>query len=146
MLSTVFESMKERRSSIQARFTCKHCHKVFVLESRYLQHQCKQMKRDEEFRTPIGQTAWHYYQLWMRGLKRLPPPGPAFLSSKYFRTFINFVNFTRRVEMPRVEQFIRLMVTLDYQPTIWSNNEVYAIYLEFLDKKTSGIDNATLSI
>lgn len=138
--------MQERRSNIQSRFTCKHCHKVFVLEGRYLTHQCKQMKRDEEFRTPLGQAAWHYYQLWMRAMKRLPPPGPAFLSSKYFRTFINFVKFARRVELPRVEKFIWLMVQKDYSPTMWMNDDVYSIYLEFLDRKTSGIDSATLSI
>ena len=137
---------QSHRPSIQARFVCKHCHKVFVLENRYIAHQCKQMKRDEEFRTPTGQAAWHYYQLWMRAMKRMPPPGPAFLTSKYFRTFINFVNFTKRVELPRVEKFIQLMVSKDYPPTLWMNNEVYAIYLEFLDRKIPGIDNAMLSI
>jgi hypothetical protein len=146
VLRTTLESMQERRSSVQSRFTCKHCHKLFVMEGRFLQHQCKQMKREEEFKTPIGQTAWYYYTLWMRNMKRLPPPAGSFLTSKYFRTFINFVKFTKKVELPRVDKFIWLMVQKEYQPTIWMNDEVYAIFLEFLDRQTSGIDNATLSI
>lgn len=146
MLRTTFEPMTDRRTSIQARFTCKFCHKVFVLEDRYLSHQCKQMKRDEEFHSPTGQAAWHYYQLWMRNMKRLPPPGPSFMSSKYFRTFINFTKFVKRVELPRPEKFIWLMVLKGYPPTIWMNDEVYSIYIEFLDNKTSPMEQATLSI
>lgn len=116
------------------------------MEMRFLQHQCKQMKREEEFKTPTGQTAWHYYTLWMRNMKRLPPPAGSFLTSKYFRTFINFVKFSKKVELPRVEKFIWLMVQKEYPPTIWMNDEVYAIFLEFLDRQIPGIDNATLSI
>lgn len=147
VLRTTLENMQTtRRSAIQAKFTCKHCHKVFVMEDRYLQHQCKQMKRDEELRSPTGQAAWHYYQLWMRSMKRLPPPAQSFMASKYFRTFINFTNFAKKVELPKPDKFIWLMVQREYPPTIWMNNEVYAIYLEFLDTKTSGIDQANLSI
>lgn len=146
MLRTTLENMEQRRMSIQPRFTCKACHKVFVIESRFIQHQCKQMKREEEFKSPIGQTAWHYYTLWMRNMKRLPPPAGSFLTSKYFRTFINFTKFAKKVELPRVDKFIWLMVQKNYPPTIWMNDEVYAIFVEFLDRQTSGIDNATLSI
>lgn len=147
VLRTTLENMRTtKRTEIQSRFTCKFCHKVFVLEDRYLAHKCKQMKRDEEFRTPVGQQAWHYYQLWMRSMKRMPPPAGSFLSSKYYRTFINFTNFTKRVDLPRPERFIQLMVKREYPPTIWMNDEVYAIYLEYMDYQTSPVEQATLSI
>jgi hypothetical protein len=104
------------------------------------------MKREAELKSPVGQIALHYYQLWMRAQKRLPPPAGSFLASKYFRTFINFVKFCQRVELPRVEKFIWLMVTKNYPPTMWMNDDVYAIYLEFCDRKTPPLDQATLSI
>lgn len=129
----------------QSSFVCKVCHKSLTSETRFLNHKCPQMKRDEEFRTPTGQTAWHYYQLWMRAMKRLPPPGPAFKTSKYFRTFINFVLFAQKVSLPRVDQFIRLMSTLKYPPTMWMSNDVYVIYIEHLDKQATGVEQATLS-
>lgn len=38
------------------------------------------------------------------------------------------------------------MVMKDYPPTIWCNDEVYVIYLEFLDRKAPPMECATLSI
>ena len=130
----------------EAHFTCKHCKKVFVREHRYLAHNCKQMKRIEELKSPNGQAAWNYYQLWMRELKRMPPPANAFLTSKYFRTFVNFTNFTKKVSLPRPDRFIWLMVEKKYQPNIWTSDDVYSIYLEYLDRKQEPIDSAKISI
>lgn len=135
-----------RRQQIESRFTCKHCHRIFVMEDRYLQHKCKQMKRVEEMQSPEGQAALNYYQLWMRNMKRLPPPAGSFLTSKYFRTFINFTQFAKRVDLPRPEKFIWLMVQRDFPPTIWTNDEVYAIYIEWLDMKAEPLEQAKLSI
>lgn len=104
------------------------------------------MKRDAELRSPIGQTALYYYQLWMRNMKRMPPPAGSFASSRYFRTFVNFVKWTHKVHLPKVDKFIWLMVQKDFSPIMWMNHEVYAIFLEYLDREASGIDSATLSI
>lgn len=146
MLRTSIENMRSHRPIVQPRYDCQHCHKVFVLESRFLQHQCKQMKREEEFKSPTGQLAWHYYSMWMRNMKRMPPPATSFLTSKYFRTFINFVEFTKRVQLPKVDKFIWLMTHKTYPPTIWMNDEVYSIFLEHLDRQMPGVENASLSI
>lgn len=138
--------MPIRRETMQARFVCKYCHHTFVREDRYLQHECKQMKREAEFKSPTGQAAWHYYQTWMRNLKRLPPPGPSFMTSKYFRTFINFTKFVKDVDLPRPDKFIWYMVEKKFTPTMWMSDEVYAMYLEFLDRKTPAMEQVKLSI
>lgn len=135
-----------RRPEVQARFVCKYCHRTFVNEDRYLQHECKQMKREAEFKSPVGQAAWHYYQLWMRALNRMPPPGASFVTSKYFRTFINFTNFVRRVDLPNSDRFIKFMVEKQFSPTMWMSDDVYSMYIEYLDRKMSPIDQAKLSI
>ena len=138
--------MPIRREQVHARFVCKYCHRVFVHEDRYLQHECKQMKREAEFKSPTGQAAFHYYQNWMRYLKRMPPPAASFLTSKYFRTFINFTKFVRDVDLPRPDRFVQYMVEKGFTPTMWMSDDVYTLYLEFLDRRTSPMDQAKLSI
>lgn len=128
------------------RYRCKYCHHVFVREDRYLAHKCKQMKREEEFKTPLGQTAWQYYQLWLRKQKRMPPQPTSFLTSKFYRTFINFATFAKSVDLPMPEKFIWLMVEKGWPPTLWTNDTVYTQYLEFLDYKTTPLEQVKLSI
>lgn len=131
---------------VKASFTCKYCAKSFDSETRYLQHHCKEMKKHEEFQSPIGQAALGYYQRWMRVMKRNPPAGQAFLSSRYFRTFINFAQFVAKVSLPAPEKFIWLMNEKGYPPTMWTNDDAYTQYLEFLDRRATPMDQVTISI
>ena len=55
----------------ESKYTCKACHRSFVLETRFLQHRCNQMKRDDELKSPEGQAAWNFYQIWFKHQKRL---------------------------------------------------------------------------
>lgn len=128
------------------RYRCKHCRHVFVREDRYLAHQCKQMKREEEFKTPLGQTAWQYYQLWLRKQKRMASHPTSFLTSKYYRTFMNFATFAKSTDLPSVDKFIWLMVEKQWPPTLWTNDTVYTTYLEFIDYKTTPMEQVKQSI
>lgn len=136
-----------RRTAVDSpHFKCKYCGRQFVREHHYLNHKCKEMKRDEELRTPSGQTALNYYQLWMRTMKRNPPSAAAFVTSRYYRTFMNFVEFSKKVDLPKPEKFVWLMVHKDYPPTIWTTDDAYTTYLEFLDRKTTPLEQASTSI
>lgn len=117
-----------------------------MTETRYIAHECKQMKRLKEFQSPTGQAAWHYYQLWMRKQRRVVHKSSSFLDSKFFRTFINFAGFVKRVDLPAVEKFIWLMVEKKYPPTLWSSDDAYVLFLEFLDHKTTPEEQFTLSL
>lgn len=139
--------MNPRSSRIQqAKFTCKFCRHVFVTERRYFDHKCEQMKRLEEFQTPLGQAAWSYYQMWFKAQKRMIPPTSSFLSSKYFRTFVNFAKHVQTVGLPKPDKFIWLMKEKQIQPTIWTNDNIYSTYIEFLDRAMSPLDQAKISI
>lgn len=144
--SASINGITQFQQGTEARFTCKCCHKVFVKEYAFLEHRCKQMIRLEEFKTPIGQSAWQHYQMWMRQQQHMIPPPSSFLASRYFRTFINFVKFSTSVHLPFIDKFIWLMIHKKYPPTIWTNDDVYAIYIEFLDLKASPFDQVQLSI
>ncbi len=78
------------------RYECQFCGTKFQSESRYLKHRCKQMIRDEEFRTPVGQAAWLYYQQWMKAYRRQAPKASSFLHSKYYNSFVRFANLANR--------------------------------------------------
>lgn len=136
----------QRSRPMEARFVCNHCKHVFKLERRYLTHVCKQMKKQEELKSPKGQAALGYYHTWMKQLKRTPPSPSTFLTSKLFRTFIEFVTFSQSVNLPRPDKFIWLMVQKGYQPTMWRLDAVYGEYIEFLDRKQKPLDQANLSI
>lgn len=132
--------MKERK------FQCSFCHQSFVYEDRFLKHKCKQMLRDEEFRTPIGQSAWHLYQEWMKVYRRQVPRSSAFLSSKFYSSFVRFAKFIKKVHLPDPKTFIWLMKEKDIAPSIWNNDQVYAIYLEFLDRRGDPKKQAEVTI
>lgn len=143
-----FTDMENRpRLAPQSKFSCKACHTVFVREDRFLAHYCKQMKRMDELNSPTGQAAWMYYQMWMRKMNRIPPSSTtSFMTSKYFRTFINFTEFVRKVSLPMPDKFMWFMVQKDFPPTLWMNDEAYSLYLQFLDHKTSPIEQTQTSI
>lgn len=146
MISLNFDKTMIQARKGYARFRCKYCRAVFVREDRYLVHKCKEMKRVQEFQTPVGQTAWQYYQLWLRKQKRMAPKPDSFLTSKYYRTFVNFAKFAKAADLPSVEKFIWLMIEKDWPPTLWTNDEVYTQYLEFLDYKTTPMEQVKTSI
>lgn len=138
--------MPMRRETVQARFTCKYCHRTFVSEDKYLAHECKQMKRDAELKSPQGQAAWGYYQQWMRQMKKLPPPAQSFVTSKYFRTFMNFAKFVKDVDLPMPDKFIWFVTQKQFTPTMWMSDDVYTLYLEFLDRKVPPLEQAKISM
>jgi hypothetical protein len=147
MISSIFELPQMPRPVETPKYRCQYCHDLFVRENRYLAHECKQMKRDKELKTPLGQTAWRYYQLWLREQKRMAPQeASTFTTSKYYRTFLNFAQFVSASNLPWPEKFIWLMVSKKWPPTLWTTDSVYTTYIEFLDYKTTPQEQIKLSI
>ncbi len=126
--------------------TCKYCHRVYVRENAFLAHKCDRMKKEEELKTPDGQAAWNYYRTWMKHKNRVPPTSPAFLASKYFKTFVKFVKFTKQIKLPMPEKFIWWSIIKDYPPNMWLDDEVYTQYLDFLDTTYDPLDQVSNSI
>ena len=127
-------------------YQCKFCHTRFVHEDRFMKHHCKQMKRDEEFRSVLGQQAWAFYQNWMKAHRRMVPAAKSFIHSKYFNSFLRFATFSNKVHLPDTSAFIWLMKDKDILPTIWTNDQVYSMYLEFMDRKVAPKRHAEITI
>lgn len=118
------------------KYECKFCGTRFKIESRYMSHRCRAMIRDEQIRTPLGHTAWSYYQKWMKSHRRAVPSIETFLTSKFYTTFIKFAQFAQKVGLPDVDTFIWYMREKKIPPVIWINNDIYTSYIEFIDKKS----------
>jgi hypothetical protein len=93
------------------------------------------MKREEEFRSVQGQSAWIYYQEWMKANRRQVPKSTSFLHSQFFNSFMRFSAFVKRVHLPDPKTFILIMAQKQISPTMWLADEVYAQYLEHLDRR-----------
>lgn len=95
------------------------------------------MQRAKDFKSMTGKAAWQFYQLWMKSHNRSVPQPDSFLHSRYFGTFLKFAKFVKQVNLPNVEIFIRQMKQKDIPPVMWTMDEVYQRYLEYLDFQIS---------
>lgn len=127
-------------------FACKHCRRPFVRERAFLEHKCSHMKRQEEIQTPTGQAALYYYQLWFTCMKKIPPNAGTFVTSHYYRTFVNLVAFFQRVNITKPDKFIWLMVEKKYPPTMWAIDAAYASYMDFLEHGVLPMEQVNTSI
>jgi len=109
-------------------------------------HRCKAMQRDDQIKTPLGQTAWSYYQKWMKSHRRQIPSIETFLTSKFYTAFIKFAQFAQKVGLPDIDTFIWYMKEKNIPPVIWVNNDIYASYIEFVDTKSDPNKQATRTI
>jgi hypothetical protein len=130
----------------EANFRCSHCGHNFVYEDRLLKHRCKQMLRKEEFQTPLGQAAWQHFQTWMRSNHKLIPAAKAFLHSKFYGAFMRFAKFCKDTRIPDPELYIRFMIKLDIPPSMFTNNQIYAAFIEEMDKNVPAVKNAKITI
>lgn len=125
---------------------CTWCHRQFKRSDRYLAHKCKAMLKHEEFRSPIGQAAWQYYQMWFKALGRTVASDQTFLSSKFYATFVTFAKFARSINLQMVDKFICIMVARKFEPSQWSTNQAYVVFLEYLDSTAAPLELVKLSV
>ena len=111
-----------------------------------MRHFCEPKRRTQELMSPLGQSAFGYYREWMRMKKFGQPGAPAFMESKYYRSFINFAQLVIDANVAKPERFIELMVAGEILPVLWCRDSAYAIYLGWLDKLANPLDLVQESI
>ncbi len=111
-----------------------------------MKHRCDAMERAELIKTSIGQSAYALYSVWMTKQHRKVPPIATFCTSAYFRGFIKFAEFVRKLNIPNVEKYIEIMTNKKISPWLWHRNECYSLYLEWNDKLSTPYDQAQISI
>ena len=127
-------------------FECGYCHNTFVREGAFIKHKCKQMKRAEEIQTPLGQAGYSFYGKWNRAYNRRVPAIQQFVDSKFYTVFVNCAKHHTLVKLADVDLFIKLMKQKDLPPNMWRRDEVYSLYLEYLDRQCDPIDRARITM
>lgn len=127
-------------------FKCGYCEKNFTAEWMIESHKCKQMRRAELLQTVSGQAAYDAYQTWMLCQKRVVARAESFLDSRFFNSFNKFIAWANTVGLPDHKMFIKAMVEKQISPMIWTNDEVYTIFVEFFDHKISPMDHARIAV
>jgi hypothetical protein len=117
-----------------------------VREASFMKHSCPEMKRADDIRTPNGIAAYDLYSVWMKQNNRKTPSIETFSTSRYFKSFVNFVEKSRKLRLPSNEQFIKLMSQKSISPMLWCRDECYSYYLEWLDRTSDPLDQAAASI
>ena len=125
---------------------CDYCHKTYVREDAYMNHKCKQMIRAEEIQTPLGQAAYSYYCEWMKLNKRRAPQIDVFTTSRFYTYFVNFAHYVKHVKIPDTTAFITLMVNRDLSPSLWRHDNVYVMYIEYIDRNVKPLTQAKNTI
>ena len=59
---------------------------------------------------------------------------------------MNFTEFVNRVQLPRPDKFIWLMVEKEFPPTMWMLDDAYTLYMEFLEYKSTPMEQLKLSV
>lgn len=112
---------------------CDFCSRPFSNEVFFMNHKCKDRDRLDTMQTPLGQSAYAYYSEWMRVSKKSVPPHKTFLTSRFYTTFIKFAEYAEKTNLPSPNTFIKFMVSQTMSPTLWSRDNVYAMYMQSYD-------------
>lgn len=127
-------------------FKCNYCSKKFVSETIFMRHFCEARRRAEEMVKPIGQSAFMLYNDWMKIRKFGAQSAPAFMSSKFYKAFINFAELIKKTNLPSPVQYIKVMVDNDMPPNMWCRDTSYAMYLNWIDAASDPVDQVSESI
>lgn len=149
------EAINDRRISLEDAqikqykpgvWQCHYCMKRFNIESAFMRHYCEQKRRAEEIRSPAGQAGMIFYNQWLK-LKKFKAQEPeAFMSSKYYRSFLKFAEMVPVAGISKPDRYVQLMVDSGITPDLWCRDACYKIYLDWMDKQEDPINQVGASI
>jgi len=112
---------------------CEYCKKLYQDEGRYMKHVCPTRDRQELLKSPVGQAAFDYYNTWMRAQGYGTKTRENFEKSKRCRQFLKFAEFATKIKLNKPGDYIRLMVSLAMDITLWSTDSNVSLYRSTLD-------------
>jgi hypothetical protein len=104
------------------------------------------MERHHQIDTPLGLAAYECYSEWLRMFRGSPASKQTFIDSKYYNSFINFVKFCRKMNIPDRMAFIKLAAGLKLSPSSWVSDDFYLYYIEHIDTILTPDQQASISV
>jgi len=126
-------------------FTCDYCGKRFTHEKNLQKHFCESKKKSLLLKTKLGKVAFHEYKIWRKMCGYKSYDENSFLNSKYFKPFINFIEFSKEKAIPDRKGYMRFMKEKQISPLYWTNGLYYDNYLNLFDKFYSPIKQVEMS-
>lgn len=114
-------------------FECEYCKKKFKSSVNHQKHLCEKKKKYMLLESKYGKTAYICYENWRKLKGFYAPTKDTFVTSKYFKSFINFVDFCNKKSIPEKNGFINAMVIKDIPPSLWANDMYYDFYISNFD-------------
>lgn len=127
-------------------FTCKFCNSKFQTERNLEKHCCESKAKTLFLKTKKGQSTLYYYQEWRKMCGYKVNEEDSFLNSKYFKSFINFLDFANKKLIPDKKGYMKLMCEKKVAPSHWTNDIFYDYYIENFDKLYTPLKQVDLSI
>jgi len=115
-------------------------------EQKFNRHNCVEKIRSELLSTPLGFNAFNIYNLWLQARKLCPKDKDVFISSKYFNAFIRFVEYQKKQQIPKLNQFIEFCVGKVYEPYSWCSFDVYQNFINEYIANLSPMESFYLSV
>lgn len=127
-------------------FKCQYCGDKFKKETTLIKHLCENRKKVLLLESNIGKSAYISYQNWRNLNHFFYCDKDTFLNSKYFKSFINFVEFCKENSIPEKNGFIKMMVEKKIQPSLWINDLYYEMYISEFDNLYSPMRQVEMSL
>ena len=134
------------QSQKQGHWLCHYCSKRFTNELMFERHACKEKARAQELASPMGQAAYQHYLTWMRVRKFKTQAIDAFAASRYYKQFIKFATMVATAGISKPERYIELMVDGGITPDLWTREQCYTMYLDYMDTREKPLDQVVMSI
>ena len=127
-------------------YECEFCGKKYVSEGHYKKHECEQMRRHNHLKTPKGVAAYEAYSAWLNAKGYANRGTEQFMESRYYTSFVKFIDFSQRMALPAKDIFIRYMAKIDMLPKDWTSNLVYDHYIDEFDTLLSPDEQASVTV
>lgn len=119
--------------SKDALWHCDFCKNSFQSEFRFMKHVCKEKRRAELMKQPLGQSAYSFYTTWLKMRKFGQQTTAAFMESRFYQAFVKFAELVVDANISRPDKFIEIMVDGEVPPTLWCTPEAYNLYTAWYD-------------
>lgn len=127
-------------------YECNYCNKKLSSQYAYSKHNCEKKKKVELCRTRTGMAAFYDYSYWLKQKGNNVKSIETFLSSKFFKTFIEFQGFASEKGIPDKKIFISFMVKKNISPVLWKNKMIFDAFIDHFDTTVSPMKKVKISL
>lgn len=119
---------------------CDYCQKTFVSEKNLKGHQEKscefKSRYDHIVNTTVGMAMYDLYCYWLRsnGKSTKYVDRNTFIHSIHYKAFGRFLEFSKKKSIPNKKVYIKVCNGFNLSPRDWSNENVYAEFIEIYDE------------